>query len=737
MAGPVDFRQGIEDTTSFFTGGEAVGGSSSWQRASGIVERVHMELKRARDQQMNWRRSAGEAVRFYDGNQWDRGELMRMQELSKPAITYNRSGPMIDLIVGYEIQNRQRMLFIPRDPIDNPDSTGTADLMTGAYEWALELCDGDYERSKAFRDCLVTGIGWVSDRMDYDVDADGIYKMEWVDGEEMWYDPGGAPNQNLEGIGWVSRRRMIHIDEIERRFGKKVRQKVASNAADTETGLMPHDMNAPSRITEFSPNYYSPGAIDQEPGIRDLSEQQAGFVELIDFQWCEYEPIVKVFHEDGTTETIAKDEWKELKKMARKAGEEMPRAVEMSKKVVKRVWVSGPTQLDDIEEFPFPYFTYRACTYKWDKKKREHYGLMRALMDPQKGANKYFSLAVHLLSISPKGTYLVEENALKYPQTFQDDIAKPGAVVYLNEGALAEQKIKLEPPPEIPAVTQSLLDFSIRSLHDVAGIQPEALGMTSDGTPQRGAPMQKLQTQGMTILAPIFNAFSRFRRQEARSVMEFLRFFLADDRFIRIGGPFDSQYLPLARDEIATRMDLALDDVPVDPNERRYVWESMQPHFPMMMREQMFDAEFFDLAPWPKSIIERIKRKWREREEQAQQMGQEPQRKDENPEYIQSETEVNKAQAEWLRARAHALLRESDMDLAQATQEIMHKDRDAKWKKPKDPVSEMAKAANQMPGGVEPPARASANGSGSLDQMAENGRARSPKFPGTRSTNNA
>ena len=148
--------------------------------------------------------------------------------------------------------------------------------------------------------------------------------------------------------------------------------------------------------------------------------------------------------------------------------------------------------------------------------------------------------------------------------------------------------------------------------------------------------------------------------------MDYIKKFMTDGRLIRIGGPYNSQYIKLLQTSFAEDYDLLLDDSPTDPNQKMAVWEQLQPLLPMLVRQGTFPIALLDYAPLPTSVISSIKKEIESKAQAGQQAGQMqlPQKKEQNPEYMQAEIDEKKAKAELDRARAKSLLQESRMELA-------------------------------------------------------------------------
>jgi len=661
-----------------------------------LIKTIGANIKAATDQQSDWRKESEQCDNFVAGHQWDKADVSRMREAQKPAITYNRIQPMVNAIVGTEIQNRQKMIFVPRHPTDE-EASGASDLATEAYTWALDQCNGEYERTQAFRDMVVRGIGWMSTRMDYNDDIDGKVMLERVDGMEMHYDP-DARKQNLEDANWVSRHRIMKMSEVYTIWPDKADKIKAMAAAEGDDmsvwgggrGIQPNQIRNSSPQVPYGMNYssYTPGGPQTEnvttkgassygTQTRKVPERdpfKTGYVNITEYQWREKHTIFRVLDPNGDISTLTDEEYKVLKKRLKNL-EDSGNVVEQYRYKYHRVFLCNNMILQE-DDLPFNYFTYQPMTCFWDARDKIWYGLVRAMIDPQKGANKYFSLGVHLFSVSPKGTMLAESGAFMNPQKVATDWAKPGAVIHLKPGALSQSMVKVEPAPAFPQAATTMIQYSIESLREVTGINMEMLGQSEGSQP--GKAIENKQIQGLTIMSPIFNAYTRYRETEARVMLEYLRTFLTDGRWIRIGGPYNAQYLQLVQDDLADAYDLMLDDAPTDPNQKAKVWEQLQPLMPMLVRQGVFPMSLLDYAPLPASVVSAVKKEMETlKQQQAEGAEQQTPEKDQNPEYIQAEIDYKKSQAELSRARAQALLRESNMDVATQAQTLSLRDEDA------------------------------------------------------------
>lgn len=672
--------------TDFLTGGGKASNTDEGYRNLPLTEKIRIQIKEAADAHRPWSTQAHEAQRFVAGHQWEEDQVRQLQELGKPKITYNYIAPLINGLVGYESQNRQQMLFTPRLPEHllseqyDVSAADAVDTASAGVRWAMARCHGNHERSLVFRDLAVTGMGWASHSMEYEDDLDGKYVYERIPGDQMLWDP-RSRKQNLEDAAWVARVSAYHIDEIEERWGKKKRQEVLSTRRNEESssvvGGLVGDMHGPTTIVNHSPNIYDAGAQEVNAAPRSPMGSSKGYIPVVDYQWRERYPITRVFlnDENQTVLNLDKKDFAEWKKNNPDAPVE--KILKASKYRYKRIHVTGGVQLDDeADVFLFKSFTYKCVTGYWDNNDNSWYGLLRSMLDPQKGINKYFALAVYLMSVSPKGLVLVEESAIANPAKLAQDLARPGALVRLRDKAISENKIKVEPGPAIPDALTKLLEISMQALYAAGGIPAELA--TQSGTGDMPSDLPDKLDKSMHSLGMFLDAYKRYRESETMLCLDFLRFFMPTGRWIRVGGPGSEQHLQLLEGPLSVEFDLEMDDVPVDPSHKKQVWAILQPIMPMLLRMDLVGPELLKLAPVPKSVIDGMIKEWKAKQEQNKGQPQEPTKKDQDPEYIKSETALNESQSALNHARAEAISAETDLASAKTAQEILMADEDRK-----------------------------------------------------------
>src|SRR5688572_20504870 len=137
-----------------------------------------------RDKARDWREEAKEDFDFVASRQFSEDELKTLAKRKRPAVVFNRIGPIIDSITGYEIGNRREVRYIPRELGD----VRANELLTGAGQWFRDEGYGDYADSAMFASAVICGMGWTETRLNVNEGPKPKPVIEELDPFEMAWD---------------------------------------------------------------------------------------------------------------------------------------------------------------------------------------------------------------------------------------------------------------------------------------------------------------------------------------------------------------------------------------------------------------------------------------------------------------------------------------------------------------------------------------------------------------------
>jgi hypothetical protein len=541
-----------------------------------------------------WRRDAREDFAFVAGDQWTDEDKAIMAETMRPMATFNGIEPIIENVAGLEINNRQETKYYPREIND----AGPTEMLTDAADWARDGCDAEDEESDAFREAAICGMGWTHTFMNYDEEPEGKIVIERVDPLDCYWDA-SARKKNLADARWVARVKELDLTEAKAEWpGHDDADYHASWASEVDADE-PH-------VRIFGRQYETPDS----KGTRSPTR---GKVRVVEVQWSERELAGYNVADPSTNAavTMSAEEWKIVRERLKAMGVDTPPAAKIMRRAYHRA-ILGATVLDSgalgEEDDPIPGFTLRAITGKRDRNNGTWYGLVRGLKDPQRWKNKFFSTIQETMARSGKGI-MAEKTAPAdgNVRAFEANWARPDKVKWVRDGAIAKGQVQVIPPTPLPAGIGDMLAFADQSLYRVSGINLEMMGMAD--REQAGILEQQRKQSAITILAPLFDALRRYRKEQGRVLLYFIQHYIPPGTLIRVQGDQGVQYLPLQRDPATRKYDVVVDEAPSSTDNKTKTWLLLQPMMPLLIQAGLPPqvwAEIVRYSPFPESLSSKI-----------------------------------------------------------------------------------------------------------------------------------
>jgi hypothetical protein len=531
-----------------------------------------------RDKAAAWREEAKEDFDFVASRQFSEDELKTLAKRKRPAVVFNRIGPIIDSITGYEIGNRREVRYIPRELGD----VKANELLTGAGQWFRDEGYGDYADSAMFASAVICGMGWTETRLNVNEGPSPKPVIDEIDPFEMAWDR-DARQRNLRDARRVWRVRRIPLGEAKTMFPgyDKNELNAAWSEVTSEADLM--------RSNEVS----SHGGEDNE------------YVTIVQCQWIEQESFYLVQDPmTGEESEFSTEEYGTAnKRMKALMGIELQGA-KFKRKVRKQAFFGevvlsyGPAPCNDE-------FSLQCVTAKYDRNKGTWYGAVRAMKDPQRWANKWLAQMMHIMNANAKGGIMAEAGAFKDPRKAEAEWSQPDSVTIMNDGALSGNMVKEKPQTQFPVGFQQLTEFAISSIRDVSGVSVEMLGMR-EADQAASLEMQRRQA-GMTILQPLFDGLKLYRELQGRVVLYYLQHDIPEGTLVRISGKENEQYVPLMREADKT-YDIIVDDAPNAPNQKEQIWAIISGMLPLVGKviPPEYILKALKYSPLPSSVVSEL-----------------------------------------------------------------------------------------------------------------------------------
>lgn len=529
-----------------------------------------------------WRSEAREDYAFYNGEQWAPEDIAVLQEQRRPVMTFNRIAPLVNAVIGSEINNRREVRYIPREAGDSVAN----EILTGAGEWFRDQADAEDEESEAFSDAVICGMGWIDTRLDFENHPDGEPVMTRLDPLKMVWDT-HACKANL-----IDARRLWYVDEkpldiVQRMFPDA--DPLALHAAWAQQG-------SDGPMHERPPaGCYAGGAPDGGSARKMCT--------TVECRWFESETYFR--GPDLVTGEIREYSGQELADVLRRFAD-FPH-VRQQRKAVRRAFLGGELLAKpDNPLVPSGQLGWECMTGYYNRSARHFYGIVRPAKDPQRWTNKFFSQVMHLLNSQSKGGIMAERGAFDDDRQAEESWARADSITWAKPGAMAGGRVQPKPVAQFPTGFFALFNESKKAITQVTGLSPEFIGTREVNQP--GVLESQRRQSSLNLLASLFNALRRYRKRQGKIVLYLIQNYLSDGRLVRIAGNDRSQYMPLTREATASaEYDIIVDDAPTSPNEKECTFAIVQQMLPLLKDyiTPEIGFEILRYSPLPASLVDR------------------------------------------------------------------------------------------------------------------------------------
>jgi hypothetical protein len=634
-----------------------------------FVRWINTEITRAEPSIMTQREQMTEAWKFYDGHQLSDEDLRILRNQRRPDTAINELQKFIKFAAGLERRTRQALLFAARTA-ENQQAQIAGELMTKQYEYFCETSSADDERSLAFESKLVSGLGFTEVGLSRKLDPQGGPKYIFCDAGEFWWPSCSKRNFGLDTpspIKWLARETYMDVNEaISKWPDSAIFLRAAAGGVASEDQFPSFGRGAGRPI-----NYVVPYIMTEPLNKGGGDSGKPGKVQILEWQHYDDEPGYYFFDPVQRDDAWLNDsDFRKLRTRYRLLfkqnitdyDRQEHRVFKRSFLLQRRILLEEPTTLPTRDAG----YTWNVMTGSWDRHDKVWFGILRGFIAPQRYANAMLRQILEILGQSNKGGLMAESDAMTPAQKrdYEDTSARPGSINFVKPGAISGGKIKDKAVPVLPQGTMEVLSFCIDIMEKISGLSMSLLGADQSNTP--GVSLRRRLTSGMVLLAAEFDSLSRFRKREGRLVLEFMRL-MADDRLIRIGGPFDGQVIQLTKDPFTLQYDIVLDEYDADPSMRAYYTDQVLQIAPILVRTGNFIPDLLDYVNLPAQFRQKLKQGLQQSEQQKMQMAMQGisaggRGKPRGLEEIKADTQLKQARAVEHLAKAKAMAAKPQQD---------------------------------------------------------------------------
>jgi len=535
-----------------------------------IAQEVIHLFRVARDYEDESRKMAVESEKFYRGEQWEKDDKKALEDSKRAALTLNEIEPKIDLLSGYQRQNRSDIKFLPVEEGDQR----VVDVLNIITKSILDQNNFEYEETQVFDDTLITGRGMFHAYIDYDKNVSGDIVLEQFPQADVYLGPHKRPDardcEYIVKAQWFSEAKLKQMypdkaDEIQRNL-----EAMLMPVGDSVLQAKPdaYDRAFAEGETKPAPLYPS------TPDLIDIAKKEFLLLECWRKQYDKV-PVAVVDGEPVSLEDWGPDEVKGAKQLVKVVDRKIDRL---------RVTVGAGSVLltDDYNEdygdtFPIiPVYAKKRADLYWGK--------VEGGKDAQREINKRHSQLVDILNKAASYGWFYDAGTFPdriSEQQFTKNAGTPGFRLKVSDVTRPPHQVEgIRFPHEIA----SLEEISTQKLREIMNINPELLGINSKA--ESGIAQMEKKRQGLIGNEFLFDNMNLAKKQIGRLLVRLIQAVYSPERILRvISGansrapvsigqqPYDdnrqAEIVTLLTTSDLTKYDVAVSEAAHSPTQRR------------------------------------------------------------------------------------------------------------------------------------------------------------------------
>lgn len=495
---------------------------------------------RAMDAQEQWALKAKECVEFFEGKQWSAADLAKLEAEGRPALTINKLRPLVNLVIGYHLNNQTATKFLPGN-----DGTGTADIarvLSAVSKQIGEMNELPFIDAEVFLDGLLTGRGYYDIRMDFAKNSRGHVKYEATDPFTVYPDP-DANTYDLNTGSFLDQTRWVSVDEVEAYYGRRAAEMIRPLTNGMTYSAMPSSMYQGSE--EITPWRNFGGDQDNPTAWRLYSEQFYNWVDtyrktirLIDTQ--HYVRVNRWFFVDLETgdQKPVPDHWgpEKVQRVMMWAQENNEPLVVQNKPVRRLRWTHMVGDVVVFDQWS-PYDTFTKVPFFPYFRRGQTQGMVEPLVDVQREINVRRSARQNIIGRQSNGGWMYEKGSLDAQQKMNLEVngGKPGFQLEFDR-----KNGQFAPPQQIgpgqsPVSVEQLEKEADNDMPEIAGINKAGLGQV-DKSNVSGLMVLAQQRQMVVGLEGFISNYHRTKRLTGAKELEIIQAHYTERRIVRTVG---------------------------------------------------------------------------------------------------------------------------------------------------------------------------------------------------------
>lgn len=463
---------------------------------------------------------------YYDSEQFTDEDLLELAERGQAALVYNMVKRTVDWVIGTEKRTRFDFKVLGRTRND----VVAARAKTDAMKYLQDVNRSAFYRSQAFRECVISGQGWLETGIRGDSDEEPIYTTN----ESWWYSLGDSHAMKLDNTDarYHFRWRWVDLDIAMEMFPDReavINGDVVAGGAVDEKLL--GDYYLGNRLTGED---YISGHLERRLA---WSNANMGFVDST-------RERVRIY--EGWFKRPIREQTMRAKELPMFNGQ----AYDAANDDMRHALVIGDATLVDRmnmrcfygvftetgllaagrspyhhNEFPFtPVYCYRRG------RDNAPYGIIRGIRDPQDGFNR--RMAKSIFAYTAYRVIASADAIDEKRQSWEDIRNEAGRPDALLVKKTAGSELKVERDKEIGDAQFKIAQTEAGLILDASGVTADNLGLESNA--ESGKAIIAKQSEGAAVTAEIFDNFRFACQLHGEKELSLIEQFWSDEKQLRI-----------------------------------------------------------------------------------------------------------------------------------------------------------------------------------------------------------
>lgn len=498
-------------------------------------------FRRASDAQQQWAQVAKKCTDYLEGRQWSAADLAKLAAEKRPALVINKIRPLINLVLGYFINNRTDVTFMPG--FDGTGTTEIAQSLTHIERQTTEMCEAGFVDAEVFLDGITTGRGFYDSRLSFKKNMLGTVTVRANDPFSTYLDP-DADAYDLNTGNFTMTSRWVSPEEVEWAYGKQIASMIGPfmQAGGVRSG-MPLSLSGAN--DEISPVRRFSQEEDESRGwayadyFHDFIDASRKSLRLLDIQ--HYVRTRRWFFVDLETgdRRPVPDHWTKTQIQRSLAwAQERGAPMVVKEDMCRRLrWTH---MIGDVIAYDAwaPFETFTLTMFAPYFRRGFTQGMIEPLLDSQDEINKRRSARLNIVGRSSNGGWIYEKGSLTDEQkrNLERHGSTPGVQIEWDSKGGKHNKPEPLQPSVTPVAMAQLEQEADDAVKEIAGINDAALGMI-DQAVVSGAALERRQRQTIIGLESYIANFRRTKALLGAKHLELYQQHYTEERIVRYIGP--------------------------------------------------------------------------------------------------------------------------------------------------------------------------------------------------------